>query len=117
VNNRGDTALFDFFPPGARSRAFPGGSERGGGIRPIPAIPGHCGAVMKSPYNGEYRRARRRLLAGGRVCWVCGEPATEVDHLPPLVMHRHLGVGRGCCTLLPMCARCARWQGAKLRGR
>src|SRR5262245_36584972 len=72
----------------------------------------------RTPYdNPEYRRARRRLLAGGPECWVpgCNEPASIADHQPPLVSHHHQGEGRGCCRLVPSCLRHSAQQGWRLR--
>lgn len=66
-------------------------------------------------YARQHQDARARLLAGNPPCWVCGEPATIADHEPPLTTHRHLGEGKGCCTLVPHCARCSSVQGGILR--
>jgi hypothetical protein len=66
-----------------------------------------------SPYGPSYERRRKQVLAGGARCHVCGDPATEADHVPPLVLHRHVN-GSGCCELLPSCGSCAREQGGQL---
>jgi hypothetical protein len=56
------------------------------------------------------------MLGPGIVCAVCGRrPATEIDHVPPLVLHQHLS-GSGCCHLRPSCHDCARRQGGQLHG-
>ena len=47
------------------------------------------------------------------VCHLCGEPASELDHQPPLAVHRHVE-GSGCCRVLPACGDCQRKQGAEL---
>lgn len=40
-----------------------------------------------------YRRARAQVLAISTVCWLCGhEGAGDVDHQPPLVRLRELGL-------------------------
>jgi hypothetical protein len=72
---------------------------------------------LGNPYGVEHRAARGRLLAGAPTCWVdgCDEPATVADHQPPLVAHVHLGADRGCCILVPQCARHSAAQGAQLR--
>jgi hypothetical protein len=47
------------------------------------------------------------------VCHVCGAPATELDHVPPLALHPHVE-GSGCCEERPACGDCQRRQGAEL---
>jgi hypothetical protein len=46
---------------------------------------------------------------------MCGEPATELDHDPPISRHVHVE-GSGCCRSLPACGPCQRKQGAELSG-
>jgi hypothetical protein len=66
-----------------------------------------------SPYGPEHQRKRKAVLGPGAVCHMCGEPATEADHVPPLALHRHVN-GSGCCELLPACFDCQREQGAQV---
>jgi 5-methylcytosine-specific restriction endonuclease McrA len=52
-----------------------------------------------------WRRTRERVFARyGRVCHVCGAPATEIDHLISLAA----GGGDLLANLRPACARCNR---------
>ena len=73
--------------------------------------------VATSPYGATFERARKRLLAGNPLCWVpgCEVLATVADHQPPLVMHNHLGEGRGCCVLVPQCVQHSAAQAHLLR--
>src|SRR5262245_40001772 len=51
---------------------------------------------------------RGLLLGEGVKCAHCGrERATQLDHDPPLAMHKHRE-GSGCCRLIPSCAACNR---------
>ena len=107
-----------------RVRMAPGVDDAPGSVRKRPdaknggfSMYDIRGRLVRRPYDtAEYRRMRRRVLAGHPECWSCGEPATEADHQPPLLMHHHLGEGKGCCIVRASCARCARLQGARLRG-
>ena len=69
------------------------------------------------PYNDpEYRRARAHLTANpGVTCWHdgCTNPATTIDHQPPILHHTHQR-GTGCCQLRPACERCNKSTGATL---
>jgi hypothetical protein len=67
-----------------------------------------------SPYGPGYERARRRLLGPGVVCHLCGGAASELDHVPALVLHAHVE-GSGCCAVFPACGPCQRSQGGRLR--
>jgi hypothetical protein len=54
------------------------------------------------------------MIAAKRRCR-CGQPATELDHQPPITLHSRPHVdGSGCCVLLPTCALHARQQGGQL---
>jgi hypothetical protein len=67
-------------------------------------------------YGTGYDRARRELLAPGRICVHCRtRPATRSDHQPPLSLHRHVP-GSGCCVLVPSCYECERLQAGLLGG-
>src|SRR5215471_5697715 len=67
----------------------------------------------RSPYDKDYRRSRRILLAGSPRCVHCGEPATQADHQPPLSQHEHVK-GSRCCVVVPSCAGCSQTQGGRL---
>ena len=66
-----------------------------------------------APRTSRYLREREELLAAGDPCWMCGGPATEADHQPPVKLHAHVD-GTGCCELWPACRRCQAEQGFKL---
>ena len=66
-----------------------------------------------SPYGPGHERRRKALLGPGALCHYCGNPATELDHVPPLALHEHVE-GSGCCHLLPACGPCQRSQGGQL---
>lgn len=67
-----------------------------------------------SPYGPRYERERRVLLAGNPTCAHCRRRrASQADHQPPLALHTHIN-GSGCCTLVPICARCHAEQAARL---
>lgn len=65
------------------------------------------------PYGAPHQARRRAMLRPGAVCHLCGAPANELDHVPPIALHRHVE-GSGCCRSLPACAECQRRQGAEL---
>ena len=44
---------------------------------------------------------------------MCGAPASELDHVPPLALHRHVE-GSGCCRSLPACGPCQQDQALAL---
>ena len=73
-----------------------------------------------APRNPAYGRAhdlrRAALIVPGAVCHLCGAPASELDHVPPLALHDHRE-GSGCCRSLPACGPCQREQGWTLGGR
>lgn len=60
-----------------------------------------------------YRQAVARLKAHPRACWKCGRPATTIDHVPALKLHRHRPRS-SCCELRPACARCNYSGGARI---
>jgi len=66
-----------------------------------------------SPYGPAHERRRRALIRPGARCHLCGAPASEVDHVPPLALHTHVE-GSGCCRSLPACGPCQRAQAADL---
>ena len=66
-----------------------------------------------SPYGPAHQRRRAALIRPGVTCHLCGAPASEVDHVPALVLHRHVE-GSGCCRSLPACGPCQRSQGTEL---
>jgi hypothetical protein len=66
-----------------------------------------------SPYGPAHERRRAALIRPGALCHHCGEPASELDHAPPLALHHHVE-GSGCCRSLPACWRCQRAQAAAL---
>ena len=61
----------------------------------------------------DYRRAKKRLEGGGGVCWRCGSPASQIDHVTPLA----LGGGVTTDNLAPICGPCNRRTGGKLGAR
>jgi hypothetical protein len=65
------------------------------------------------PYGATHQRRRRALIRPGAVCHLCGNPASELDHVPPLALHVHVE-GSGCCRSLPACGPCQRRQAAEL---
>jgi hypothetical protein len=71
-----------------------------------------------SPYNHAYERRRALLLASHPSCVLMlrceGDPATSLDHDPPLSRHTHVE-GSGCCVERPACEPCQRFQGGSLR--
>jgi hypothetical protein len=72
--------------------------------------------MPRREYSGSYQRARKELLAAGRICVHCQiRPATRSDHQPPLSLHRHVP-GSGCCVLVPSCYECERLQAGLLGG-
>ena len=66
-----------------------------------------------SPYGPAHERRRKALLGPGTKCHLCGGPASELDHVPPLSRHSHVE-GSGCCRSLPACGPCQREQAAAL---
>jgi hypothetical protein len=66
-----------------------------------------------SPYGPAHQRRRKALLGPGVTCHLCGAPATELDHVPPLALHRHVEHS-GCCVELPACGPCQRAQGVAI---
>lgn len=66
-----------------------------------------------NPYGWQHQRRRAAVLRPGVVCHRCGEPASELDHDPPLALHHHIE-NSGCCRSLPACGACQRKQGAEL---
>ena len=69
--------------------------------------------MARNPYGWAHQRRRRAILRPGVVCHLCGAPASELDHVPPLALHRHVE-GSGCCRSLPACGDCQRQQAAEL---
>jgi len=67
----------------------------------------------RGPYGTAHQRRRRALIRPGARCHLCGAPATELDHVPPLALHHHIE-GSGCCRSLPACGDCQRKQAAEL---
>jgi hypothetical protein len=63
--------------------------------------------MVSTPYMERgYRRAKGLLLGSGVLCAHCRrERATELDHDPPLAMHKHRQ-GSSCCRLIPSCRDC-----------
>src|SRR5262245_47786932 len=63
--------------------------------------------MARTPYaEPHYRRVRRMLLGPGVLCAHCQRnPASELDHDPPLAMHKHRA-GTDCCRLIPSCREC-----------
>jgi hypothetical protein len=62
-----------------------------------------------------YRRAKRQTIGAGVLCAHCQtELATELDHWPPLAMHRHR-TGTGCCRLIPSCRDCNAASGVEVQ--
>lgn len=57
--------------------------------------------VNDSPYDAEYKRRRKILLAGNPMChWGCGRRATTADHVPPVAQAgKHYN-------LVPACEPC-----------
>ena len=64
-------------------------------------------AVMASrPYNDPaHRAAVAAIKRAPTPCWMCGRPATTIDHVPPLALHTHTR-GTSCCEHRPACGRC-----------
>lgn len=69
--------------------------------------------TTRNPYGWAHEKRRQAILRPGVVCHLCGAPASELDHIPALVLHRHVE-GSGCCRVLPACGDCQRKQGAEL---
>src|SRR5262245_30752288 len=66
---------------------------------------------VRNPYDADFRRERRILLANQPLCVHCGqERATIADHQPPLALHDHVK-GSKCCVLVPSCRVCSFAQG------
>jgi hypothetical protein len=71
--------------------------------------------MMRPHHEPHYQRTRRLTLGAGVLCVHCEiELATELDHYPPLAMHKHRA-GTGCCRLLPSCRDCNQAGGAAVR--
>jgi len=72
--------------------------------------------VAPHPYaERHYLRTRNLLLGDGVLCVHCQrEKATELDHDPPLAMHRHRE-GTACCRLVPCCRACNHRSGHEVR--
>lgn len=69
----------------------------------------HKGRPYRDP---EYRAAKAWLKANPMTpCWMCGLPATTIDHVPALMHHVHTR-GARCCELRPACRRCNSSHGA-----
>src|SRR5262245_54206921 len=69
-----------------------------------------------TPYAEQrYRRLRGLMLGSPVLCAVCKRNrATELDHDPPIAMHRHRE-GTSCCRFIPVCMECNRAGGAEVR--
>lgn len=74
---------------------------------------GRSSTPSGDPYGNAHQRRRRAVIRPGAVCEWCGEPASELDHLPPLAVHHHIE-GSGCCRYVPSCGPCQRKQAAEL---
>jgi 5-methylcytosine-specific restriction endonuclease McrA len=78
-------------------------SLTGGGIR---------SRATKNPrHTWAWQKLRRTILPKGKLlpCWICGAPATEVDHVVPLAT----GGTDHPANLRPACRHCNRSRGAK----
>ena len=77
------------------------------------------GSTTRDGYGYAHRRARELVLADAPPCWVCGAPATQADHVPPLdatalvldltrveAAELYTVDGSGPYRILPACARC-----------
>jgi 5-methylcytosine-specific restriction endonuclease McrA len=65
-----------------------------------------CSACRLPRTRGRRWQALRRQAFAryGRICWRCGAPATDVDHLTPI----NVGGDDSLGNLRPSCARCNR---------
>lgn len=74
-------------------------------------------------YGHAYRQRRLDVLRPGALCWRCGMPADQADHVPPIALVRALNPGwtrrqaaeSALVTLRPICATCNRTSGRAIR--
>jgi 5-methylcytosine-specific restriction protein A len=66
---------------------------------------------MRNGSTRRWRQLRAEVLTHNRTCYLCGAPATQVDHVIPVKVAPHLQYER--TNLAPVCWPCNRRKAAR----